>query len=545
MSLIKSNSFTLLVLFFLTLSVFWQLPLFDFINIDDHAYVIENELIHTGITFQSIKSSFSDIKCGYWIPLTWISFLVDYEFFKLDPGGYHLTNLILHVANTILLFLFLKQITLTHWRSFFVSAFFAVHPMHIESVAWITERKDVLYGLFWILTLMAYNVYVKKPNILTYLLVFFLFSLGLMSKPMMVTLPFVLLLIDFWPLHRCQNKTSTGNKYHIYHRKILFLFFEKMPFLALSIFISIITWITQSHSGAITSIEKYPIAVRISNAMISYIIYIKKVFFPYPLAVFYPHPGNDISSISAILAGFMMFCITATALKSAFEKPYIAFGWFWFIGTIFPVIGITQSGDQGMADRFTYIPYIGLFIILAWGTHDVIKKWQHFKIIILLISFYMTALSIYSAHDVQYWKNAVSITERAVSITYNNVFAHNSAGMAHRTAGQFEDAIKHFKAVLSIHPNDINAINNLGQTLALQGKYIDAINIFKRALSIKYQDSETHSNIGITFARIGKFKEAVHHFKESIKINPNDHNTRLYLRNALEDLDNTMKKSPY
>ncbi len=353
------------------LVVFWQVHSFDFISRDDIDYVTANRNVTTGFTCDNVVWAFTTGYASNWHPLTWLSHMLDCHLFGLKPGLHHLTNLFFHIANTLLLFWVLKRMTGVLYTSAFVAAAFALHPLHVESVAWVSERKDVISTFFWLLTVAAYVSYVRKPGAARYLLTLLVFAFGLMAKPMVVTLPFVLLLLDYWPLGRLENAAG------LYR-----LVREKVPFLILSAASSVVTFFVQQSAGAVVATGTIALVIRIANAFISYSKYIEKMVWPGKLAIFYPHQLDKVSMSHAVVAGFLMVCVSGLVFWKGRSYKYLPVGWLWFVGTLVPVIGLVQVGEQAMADRYTYIPLIGLFIIIAWGASDLLSGWRHGKIIL-------------------------------------------------------------------------------------------------------------------------------------------------------------------
>ena len=421
-----------------TLIAFWQVNHCDFINYDDPSYVTENVHIRHGITTEAIRWAFTTGYAANWHPVTWISHMLDVELFGLKPRWHHLTNLLFHLANTLLLFFVFHRITKTTWQSAFVAALFALHPLHVESVAWVAERKDVLSTFFWMLTMGAYIHYVEHPRFRSYLAVFTFLALGLMSKPMLVTLPFILLLLDYWPLQRFEQKTPTqeipaeinkpisaskrkgksSGKQTVQaivkeekpaDRKYQWalvrpLLIEKIPLFALAALSSITTFIVQQKGGSVASLEGIAPGVRIANAFVSYIIYVRKVIWPDDLAVFYPHPGL-LPFWQILGAVFLLIAVTVTVILEAKRFPYLAVGWLWFTGTLVPVIGIVQVGSQALADRYTYVPLIGLFIMAAWGVPELLKNWRYRKEALAASSaLILMCLLIFTWTQVGYWR---------------------------------------------------------------------------------------------------------------------------------------------
>jgi hypothetical protein len=371
-----------------TLAVFWQVLGHDFVNYDDPDYVYRNPNVQSGITLSSIKWAFTTGHAANWHPLTWLSHMLDWQLFGDNPGWHHLTNLFLHIANTLLLFAVLKRMTNALWRSAFVAAAFALHPLHVESVAWVAERKDVLSTLFWMLTIAAYLRYLERPGTGRYLLTLLIFALGLMAKPMLVTLPFVLLLLDYWPLGRFQfgqivksvGQQSRKSLNAFSHWKLSrHLLLEKVPLFALSAISSIVTFLVQRTAGAVTSVETLPLKLRIANTFVSYLTYIQKMVWPSRLAMFYPYPDKTDLIWQTVVFALLLLIISLGVIWLMRRRRYLLTGWLWYLGTLVPVIGLVQVGDQALADRYTYVPLTGLFIIIAWGVPDLIAKWRFRK----------------------------------------------------------------------------------------------------------------------------------------------------------------------
>ena len=500
-----------------SLVVYWQIINHEFINYDDGLYVTENLHVKAGLTFENIKWAFTTCHASNWHPLTWLSHMLDYELYGLNPMGHHWTSLQIHLTNTLLLFFILQYMTGAIWKSAFVAALFAIHPLHVESVAWVSERKDVLSAFFGMLTISAYIMYVKKRNLLRYSLVFIFLSLGLMAKPMLVTIPFVLLLLDFWPLKRLKltlNQTSgqTSN--------LLLLIREKTPLIAPVAISAILTLIAQ-HGSALKTLESFPLQARVANAFISYLSYFGKAIWPLGLSVFYPHPGDSISLWYASRAALMIAVSLFIAVNTSKKYPYILVGLLWFLVTLLPVIGIIQVGDQAMADRYTYIPLIGIFIAAAWGGSDLLKKWTNKKIVpaILAISV-LLVLTMQSFLQTTHWKNNITLFENAIKVTENNWLAHNNLGVALLGKRELDKAIYHYKKALNIRPDTVGAIKNLGFALSEKGSFKEATQYFSKALVINPEDFDAHYKLGCILVKQEKFNEAIRPFAETIRINP-------------------------
>jgi Flp pilus assembly protein TadD len=413
------------------------------------------------------------------------------------------------------------------WRSFFVAGAFALHPLHVESVAWVAERKDVLSTLFWMLTMTAYLRYVKRPVISRYLLTLMLFILGLMAKPMLVTLPFVLLLLDYWPLERMRTAKQQENissdyadTHNIEQKPIGYLLLEKVPFLIFSVAFSIITFIDKNKYGVLSMIENLSPSKQIGNAIVSYVVYIYKMIWPSRLAILYLHQGNSLSTIKVALSGALLLLISLF-VYIARKRKYLTVGWLWYLGVLVPVIGFIQTGGQAWADRYSYIPLIGLFIIVAWGANELLVKLRYCKIAsVALTCAILLTCAICTRIQVQYWRNNTTIFERAIKVTKNNYVAYCSLAELFLQEGKTQKAIEYFTEALRAKPDFIGALNNLGYALAQQGKFAEAEVYYNRALQIKPDFIEARNNLAQALAHQGKFDEAIMHWTEMIKFAP-------------------------
>ena len=396
---------------------------------DDLGFISRNALVKDGLTWNGFTWAFTTKLMGIWHPVTWLSHMVDCQLFGVNPAGHHLMNLFFHLANTLLLFLLLLSCTQAEWPSFIVAALFAIHPLHVESVAWVAERKDVLSAFFWLLTMWAYVGYVRHPGWRRYALVLICFSLGLMAKPMLVTLPLVLLLWDYWPLRRWapQGATAaeTGPPVGIcpYPRiPLKRLVWEKIPLFILVVLFSLVTVYAQKAGAMVVSLADIPLGARISNALVAYATYLGKTVVPVHLAVLYPHPGNAIPWWQALGAALGLALLSFMIIRQALSYPYLLVGWLWFLGTLVPVIGLLQVGRQAMADRYTYIPLIGLFIMAAWGMADLLARWRCPKFLLPLVGGIMILVfGTVAWFQVGYWRNAVSLFQHTLSVTQNNL----------------------------------------------------------------------------------------------------------------------------
>jgi len=453
-----------------------------------------------------------------WHPLTWLSYMLDVQFFGLNPGALHATNLLLHIANTLLLFVVLYQMTGLAGRSGFVAAVFAAHPLHVESVAWVSERKDVLSTLFWMLTLLAYVWYARQPRVGRYLLVFGCLALGLMAKPMLVTLPFVLLLIDFWPLRRWQR----GEK----STKATRLIVEKIPLLVLAVASSIVTFLVQKESGAVARLDLLPMSQRLQNMFMAYVEYMGKMLWPSRLAAFYVYSAR----IPAwwMVAALALIILSLLAIRVAEKYPFVPVGWFWYLGTLVPVIGIVQVGLQSMADRYTYVPSIGLCIVVAWGLPEIaaIRPYRN-TLLPATAGLALLLCAITARAQAQYWNNTQVLWDHALKVTSNNYVAQNNLGGFLKQIGKPADALTHYQEAVRLKPDYAEAHNNMGTVLAALGKPEQAIESYKEAMRLSPELAEAHQNLGIAMESLGRLDEAHAQLSEAIRLKPdfaNAHN---------------------
>jgi protein O-mannosyl-transferase len=491
----------------ITLAVFCQVGTFDFITYDDHSYVTANPQVKAGLSLKNLVWAFTAFHACNWHPLTWLSLMLDCQLFGVNPHSLHLTNLLFHTANTVLLFILLFRMTKALWSSAFVAAAFAIHPLHIQSVAWIAERKDVLSTLFWLLTMLFYVRYTERSSIGRYVLALFVFALGLMAKPMLVTLPVILLLIDYWPLKR---KDSPGK-----------LLLEKIPFVFLAVVSSVITVIAQQQSGAVKDIVKFPFDIRVINALVSYVQYIVKMFWPVNLSIFYPHPGRSLHFSGAVVPTLLLVAITILAIRFARTHGYLFFGWMWYICTLIPVIGLVQVGNQAMADRYTYIPLIGLFIIIAWGLPELLARYAFRRTVLFIAAVVvLLAMTVSTCLQLRYWQNSVTILERAVEINPNDRFAQANLGVAFLRKNSYDDAIVHFEKALQIDPCDAMSHLNIGVVLFRKNKIDLAVSHFEKAVEIDPCDVPTRLNLATALAKQGKTAQAIEQCDEILRIAP-------------------------
>ncbi len=562
-----------------TLAAFWRLHYCDFITFDDQLYVTENAHILNGITWQAIRWAFTTTYACFWHPLTMISIMLDFQLFGLNPHGYHLTNLLFHIANSLLLFFVLHRMTKAPWQSAFVAALFALHPLHVESVAWVAERKDVLSTFFWMLTMITYTYYIECPRIGTYLPVFAFFALGLMAKPMLVTLPFVLILLDYWPLQRFERKRSFRKKHaapskqragigervpvSIYkgegktsRKNVLktmvesdrpknnkdrwtfigFLFFEKIPLLSLAAIFSVVTFIAEQEGGAVRSLGEISLGARITNAIVSFVIYIAKTIWPAKLAIPYPHPG--LRPLWQVLGAILLLVIiTITVIRTAKRLPYLAVGWLWFIGTLMPVIGIVQVGYHAMADRYTYIPLVGLFIMVAWGVPEILKNSRYRKVTLISSSaLILSSLSVLTWIQVGYWQNSITLSSHTLEATTDNYYVYYWRGLEYANLGNYGRAIRDYDKAIGIKPDYVGAYIRRAVAYAELGDYTQAISDYDKAIEIDPKSAATYNNRGVAYAKLGNNTQAISDYDRAIEIDPKNadfYNDRGVAREAI------------
>ncbi len=491
-----------LLLFVAVISVYSQVRTHEFINFDDPLYVTENPHVRNGLTWAGVAWAFTSAHDANWIPLTWLSHMLDCQFFGLRSGLQHLTSVVLHAFSTLLVFALFKRITLARWPSAFVAFGFALHPLHVESVAWIAERKDVLSALFFLLTLSAYVTYARRPSALRYLLVTVLFACGLMSKSMVVTLPFVALLLDVWPLRRTKG--------------LLWLFVEKLPLLALSLGASIVTYMAQQGARTVAALDQVPLPVRLENGLISYAAYLVKFVWPVNLAVVYPY--SIPAAWEWIMAGLALAAVTIVVLRERARRPYLATGWLWYLGALVPVIGVVQVGVQSRADRYTYLPMIGISIMVAWGAAEMLRHRQTALKLAALAVCSVWALAAWSNLD--YWQNTITLFQHAIQVTDGNYVAYNNLGVALRRQGRIADAISNFEIAQGIRPRDAEIQDNLGEALLTTGRIDDAAPHLAEALRLRPDFAKAHLDAGAALIRTGQAKLAESQYREALRLAP-------------------------
>jgi len=505
------------VIIFTTLSVYLPVKDFGFINYDDNTYVFNNPRVLGGLTSKNFLWSLTAIEVSNWHPLTWISHMTDIQVFGLNAGGHHLISVGFHILNTILLLVWLNTMTGEFWKSSFVAAIFALHPLHVESVVWIAERKDVLSTFFCFLALMSYTRYCQKKNRQQYLLSLFFFIFALMAKPMAVTLPFVFLLLDYWPLERFPEVFSKTIPVHD-KLALRHLFIEKTPFFMLSFLSCWITLVVQHRT--VVPIETFPLIPRIANSIMSYTEYLAKMVFPFPLAVIYPHPRVFfLWKLTASL--FVVLSISFLAIRKLKRKPWLAVGWLWYIGTLVPVIGLVQVGFLGYADRYMYIPLIGLFIMIAWQVPEIVQSWKH-KTIVLSVSAagFLSVFWVLTSFQIRQWENSIILFEHALKSTSNNFVAHNNLGASLAQNGNNDEAIFHYRKALQIFPGFGDACKNLGLISYKQGNFQEAILHYQNAIAYDPNSAQSYYILGKMYFEINQIDNAIIHFAKALKIRP-------------------------
>ncbi|MBI5021214.1 MAG: tetratricopeptide repeat protein [Ignavibacteriales bacterium] len=510
-----------LILAGVSIVAFFPLLNNNFVNYDDPGYITQNQNVRSGISLKTIVWAFKSNEQSNWHPLTWMSHALDYQLFGLNPTYHHLMNLLLHIISSVLLFIFLKKATDSHWQSLFVAVVFAIHPLHVESVAWASERKDVLSGLFWMLTMWAYIRYRQVPGLSRYMLVLFLFSLGILSKPMIITLPFVLILLDYWPLNHLSFKSMTGKKEkYIIPTSLVNNIKDKIPFFILSLGSSIITYIVQREGGSMAESGGLLFKDRLFNAVLSYSKYIVKTFIPTDLSVFYPHPANNINLLLVFFSFIILLSFTWFVWKRRSTLPFLFVGWFWFLGTLVPVIGIVQVGLQSMADRYMYLPMIGLTITIAWGLPIFLRR--HIQNPKHIFTFGFVAVSLMMTFvartQTEYWKDSKTLFQHALSVTSDNDIAYTNLGVDYADSGKHRDAVYNLRKAYQLKPNEVGIRSNLAKALASIGEYDEALDHYNWLLKKVKPDPRLYLRIGNVHADEGRYDEAVVYFLKSIEL---------------------------
>jgi hypothetical protein len=486
-----------------------------FITFDDDLYVTANPVVQAGFTWPGVKWAFTAMHSSNWHPLTWLSHMLDCRLFGMRPRGHHLMNVAWHLANTILLFLFWARVTRATWPSAMVAALFAVHPLNVESVAWVAERKNVLSTFFWLATMLAYAGYTLAPSLRRYLLVLLCFTMGLLAKPMLVTLPLVLLLLDYWPLGRIPggpppasglagaDEPQPAPATKVYWQ----LLKEKLPLFALAGLSCLITMMAQKGSGSVMPLAIRPLGPRIANALVAYVDYVVKLFWPFPMSFFYQLA--PVSWWLAAGAGLALLGVTAGLLYRVRRRPYLTVGWFWYLGTLVPVIGIIQVGGQAMADRFTYIPVIGLFVMIAWGVSEATAGWRNRRLLLsTAAAAALLACLLTTWVQAGYWRNSETLFTQALQADPTNYIAYHHLGMALANEGKIDQAIDMYRKTLAVAPQYPSAYNNLAIIYAERGSYDEAVSLFKEAVRLAPNNISFCRNLALAYQKQGKISEA-------------------------------------
>lgn len=482
----------------------------DFVAYDDFVYITENPYVQQGLNPQTIIVAFRSCH-GNYHPLTWLSHMLDCQLYGLNPLGHHLTNLLFHISNALLLFWIMKRMTGCIWSSAFIAAAFALHPSHVESVAWASERKDVLSAFFFMLTILAYTFYAKKPSLIKYLSIFVLFALGLLSKSMLVTLPFVLLLLDYWPLRRLSLRSV----------------YEKIPLFVLSAAASVVTMIAQSRASSTKMMFELTLLSRIENCLASYVSYIVKTFYPINLAVLYPHPGNTLPAYKSILSLIALLVISIVILLFRRHK-YLTVGWLWFLGMLVPVIGLVQVGYQAMADRYIYLPSIGLYIVIAFGASSILSKWRYKTILLSVMSILILAsMCLLTRIQVSYWKNSQTLFGHALDVTRNNIVMHDNMAYSLTKERKYNKALYHLGKAIQIDPLFAPPFQHIGNVFLAQNKLDRARVAFRKAEELGFNPRcDVYSQLGIVYFKMGKYDLAEKNYKKALELTPGHENAK-------------------
>jgi Flp pilus assembly protein TadD len=511
-----------------TFAVYYRSTRNPFVNYDDWGYVTENQHVQQGLTRETLRWALTATAADNWHPLTWISHALDCQLFGLNASGHHLTSVLLHLLNSALIFLMLVRVTGARWRSLLVAALFALHPINVESVAWVAERKNVLSMFFFLLTLAAYGRYARRPGVGRYTAGLALFALGLAAKPMIVTLPCVLLLLDFWPLGRVELWSQPSVAFPVTQIAFRRLLAEKIPFLLLSVASSVVTVMAQR--GAIRTSESYPILIRLANALYAYVMYIVKAFWPLRLGSFYPYEGLRLSAWQVLVCLFLLVGVTAWVWLNR-SRQYLPVGWFWFLGTLVPVIGFVQVGDQAMADRYAYLPLVGIFVIIVWGLADWLGgEKQRLVWGTAAAAAVVVVLTLLTSRQIRFWNSSYDLWSHALQVTDNNYMAEDYVGTAllvkayEKNGQRFSDeALAHFQNAVRINPKDAISHLNLGADFQEHGKLEEAIQEYKTVLTITQDPRlivKVYIDLGAAFHQLGDLEQSQQCYRQALKLEP-------------------------
>ena len=514
--LLRNKFLPALLLLVVSAAAYWPVGDFSFVNYDDNIYITQVPQMQQGLTWESLSWAATTKGAVFWRhPLTWVSHMLAVEMFGLNPAGHHWVNVLLHMASVLLLFVILERMTGAVWRSALVAGLFALHPLNVESVAWVAERKNVLSTLMWMVVLGAYVSYAKEPRWKRYWVLMGVFVLGLMTKPMLVTLPCVFVLLDYWPLGRLGNSSKE------LRQRLWPLLREKLLLLVPVGLSSLLAVKAESQLGSLTGLEALPVGVRLGNAVVSYGLYLKKMVWPVDLAVFYPHPGSSLELWWVVLSGVVLTVISLGVWQRRWRSRYLVTGWLWYLGTLFPVSGLIQVGAHGMADRYAYVPLIGVFIMLAWGVEEagervrVRGEWLALAWIGVLLP--MLAVT---RTQIGYWRDSTTLFQQALNTTSGNHIAHNGLGVELMNQTRYQESIAHFREALKFRSHYYDAQNNLGVALMSMGKLDQALTDLKKAVEIGPNNVEAYANLGLTLAKTGSFEEAEKVLLRAMKLQP-------------------------
>ena len=527
MNLRKQTLLIGLGLALLTAAVFWQVTGFEFVSFDDASYIPDNPHVRNGLSLDGVVWAFTTPHHGYWHPVAYVVHMLNCQFLGLNAGAHHAVNLLLHIANVLLLFGLLARLTGSAGRSAFAAALFAVHPLHVESVAWIAELKDLVSTMFWLLTVWAYALYATRARRGAYWLSVALYAVGLMTKPMILTLPVVLLLLDYWPLNRLTSERWRR------------LAAEKIPFFLLAIASAAVTFLTAAHSGVTGSMTQYPAGVRAANVVAAYGTYLFKMVWPDRLACLYPY-NPHLPAWQVGLSAAALLAVSGIALGLGLRKRHLLTGWLWFLAMLLPVIGIVQAGPQSMADRYSYLSLVGVFIMIAWSVPI-----GRAEIPAAIASAVVLLFAARAWFQVGTWKDSQTLFRHAIAVTENNVMAHNNLGLLLADEGRLDEAVVQYHEALKINPGFLFALNNLGNAMMQEGRLDEAVRCFRNALEIAPAYAEAHNNLGIALAKLGRIDESADQFLEALKANPSHPGRQRNLLSAIEKLQDKEKAAMY
>lgn len=501
----------------LTVTVYWPVLQHGFIDFDDEDYVTANMVVRQGLTLKGFFWAFTTFQVGNWHPLTWLSHMLDVELFNLNPMGHHATSLLIHAVNSLLICALLYRLTGFIGRSTVVAILFAIHPLHVESVAWIAERKDMLSTLFWLLTMWAYVGYANKPSLKRYLPVTVFFALGLMAKQMLVTLPLILLLMDYWPLKRFFPHQGECGADQV---GIKVLLFEKLPLVALSAAASLTILRAHATAKALFDVDGESLLLHSGNAFLSYVKYIRNMFWPVDLALFYPFEPSAVTAGKVAGAVVLLAVLTSLVVIQGKKSPFLIFGWFWYLITLLPVIGFIRVGGQALADRYTYIPLIGLFVMIVWGAAETAGTWRKGLPAVAGVAVVVVAiLSVLTIQQIRYWQNSYELFAHALAVVERNWLAHNNMGILYAQNNRIDEAIYHFQESVRLNPKGVMGFRNLGNAYQSVGRHSEAIEAYRQAVWLNPNDAESHYRLGLAYLLGGKSDFAQQEYRQLLRLN--------------------------